>query len=132
MSIPNQSLHERDVRSSVHHFTDLDAHQTQGPFIVETGDGIYVYDTDGKKYLDSLAGAWCTSLGFSEKRLAKAAYEQMCRMPYSHTFSHRTMEEVGVHDHTQFIKMLVLGSGTSWPSIRVDVITCGVAAICVA
>lgn len=90
MSIPNQSLHERDVRSSVHHFTDLDAHQTQGPFIVETGDGIYVYDTDGKKYLDSLAGAWCTSLGFSEKRLAKAAYEQMCRMPYSHTFSHRT------------------------------------------
>ena len=90
MSIANDSLRAKDIRSSVHHFTNLELHRTKGPFVVEKGDGIYVYDTDGKRYLDSLAGAWCTSLGFDEERLADAAYAQMRKMPYSHTFSHRT------------------------------------------
>ncbi len=90
MSIPNDSLEAKDIRSSVHHFTNLELHRTKGPFVVEKGDGIYVFDTEGKRYIDSLAGAWCTSLGFSEERLAQAAYAQMRKMPYSHTFGHRT------------------------------------------
>ena len=34
-----------------------------------------------------MAGLWCASLGFSEKRLAEAAYKQMNTLPYYHSFS---------------------------------------------
>ncbi|MBP0656998.1 aminotransferase class III-fold pyridoxal phosphate-dependent enzyme, partial [Mycobacterium tuberculosis] len=38
------------------------------------------------KYLEAMAGLWSASLGFSEKRLADAAYRQMLELPYYHTF----------------------------------------------
>ncbi|PWZ41112.1 Gamma-aminobutyrate transaminase 1, mitochondrial [Zea mays] len=45
------------------------------PLIIERSEGSYVYDINGNKYLDSLAGLWCTTLGGSEPRLVKAASE---------------------------------------------------------
>ena len=90
MSFAAESLEAKDVRYSVHHFTNLDQHLSKGPFIVAKGEGVYVYDTSDNRYIDSLAGAWCTSLGFSEGRLADAAARQMREMPYSHTFAHRS------------------------------------------
>ena len=90
MSFATDSLEDKDVRYSVHHFTNLNQHLASGPFVIAKGDGIYVWDTAGARYIDSLAGAWCTSLGFSESRLAEAASRQMREMPYSHTFASRT------------------------------------------
>ena len=90
MSVADPSLHAKDLSSSVHHFTNLELHRSRGPFVVERGEGIYVFDDQGNRYLDALAGAWCTSLGFDEQRLADAAHQQMRKMPYSHMFSHRT------------------------------------------
>ncbi|KAK1362710.1 gamma aminobutyrate transaminase 3, chloroplastic-like [Heracleum sosnowskyi] len=52
--------------------------------------GSYVYDTNGKKYLDSLAGLWCTSLGGSEPRLVDAAAKQLSILPFYHSFWNRT------------------------------------------
>ena len=62
------------------------------PVFVARADGPFVWDTDGKRYIEGLAGLWCTSLGFSEKRLIQAATRQMEQLPYMHLFGHRGHE----------------------------------------
>ncbi|SDH47932.1 aspartate aminotransferase family protein [Roseospirillum parvum] len=90
MTFQPNSPHARDVRYHLHPYTNLKAHEEQGPLIIERGEGVYVFDDSGKRYLEGLAGLWCTGLGFSEERLAKAAYEQMRKLPYAHSFAHRS------------------------------------------
>ena len=80
----------RDVAYHVHAQTNLDAHVKNGPFIIARGDGAGVIDDQGKRYIDAMAGLWSASLGFSEKRLAEAAYRQMLELPYSSTFAGRS------------------------------------------
>ncbi|KAL8031203.1 hypothetical protein ABFX02_13G009500 [Erythranthe guttata] len=60
------------------------------PLVIEKSEGSYVYDTNGKKYLDSLAGLWCTALGGSEPRLVDAAIKQLNTLPFYHSFWNRT------------------------------------------
>ncbi|HNR76009.1 MAG TPA: aminotransferase [Parvularculaceae bacterium] len=80
----------RDIAFHVHAQTNLDAHLRAGPFIITGGDGVEVIDDQGKRYIDAMAGLWSASLGFSEKRLAEAAYRQMLDLPYSSTFAGRS------------------------------------------
>ena len=54
MSRPNsltEKLSKKDKDFLFHPNTNLIAHQDSGPFILEKGEGIYVYDTDGNKYI---------------------------------------------------------------------------------
>ncbi|KVI08512.1 Aminotransferase class-III [Cynara cardunculus var. scolymus] len=60
------------------------------PLVIEKSEGSYVYDINGKKYLDSLAGLWCTALGGSEPRLVAAATKQLNTLPFYHSFWNRT------------------------------------------
>ena len=89
MNVMPNSLEARDIAFHVHAQTDLVAHEAQGPFVISRGEGVYVYDEAGTRYLEAMAGLWCASLGFSEHRLAEVAYEQMKKLPYYHTFYHR-------------------------------------------
>lgn len=82
----------RDVATTIHPYTNLKLHESQGPLVITHGDGVFVIDEDGKRYLEGLAGLWCVSLGFSEKRLVEAAYRQMQKLPYYHTFAHKAHE----------------------------------------
>ncbi len=82
---PN-SLHARDIASLVHQQTDLDQHAREGAVIITRGEGCRVWDSEGKQYIEAMAGLWCASLGFSERRLADAAHKQMLELPYYHTF----------------------------------------------
>uniref|UniRef100_A0A6V7QXZ7 4-aminobutyrate--pyruvate transaminase n=1 Tax=Ananas comosus var. bracteatus TaxID=296719 RepID=A0A6V7QXZ7_ANACO len=66
------------------------AEQRLTPLVIEKSEGCYVYDINGKKYLDSLAGLWCTALGGNEPRLVKAATEQLNKLPFYHSFWNRT------------------------------------------
>ncbi|BCX17371.1 MAG: aspartate aminotransferase family protein [Geminicoccaceae bacterium] len=90
---PN-SLHARDKAYLVHPYTNLRAHEQQGPLVITRGEGIWVWDDDGKAYVEGLSGLWCASLGFSEKRLVEAARRQMEQLPYTHVFAHRSSEPV--------------------------------------
>ena len=83
--IPN-SLRARDIASLVHQQTDLDHHSREGAVTIARGDGVRVWDTEGREYIEAMAGLWCASLGFSERRLADAAHRQMLELPYYHTF----------------------------------------------
>ncbi|KAE8676833.1 Gamma-aminobutyrate transaminase 1 [Hibiscus syriacus] len=60
------------------------------PLVIERSEGSYVYDINGKKYLDALAGLWCTSLGGNEPRLVAAATAQLNKLPFYHSFWNRT------------------------------------------
>jgi 4-aminobutyrate--pyruvate transaminase len=90
MSFAPNSPAARDVAYTLHPYTNLVAHEARGPHIMTRGEGIYVWDDDGKQYIEGLAGLWCASLGFSEPRLAEAAKRQLDTLPFMHTFSHRS------------------------------------------
>jgi 4-aminobutyrate---pyruvate transaminase len=86
----NASLSARDIAYHMHPFTNARRLESEGPFVITRGEGIRIFDEEGRDYIDALAGLWCASLGFSEKRLAEAAYEQMLELPYASTFGQRS------------------------------------------
>lgn len=63
--------------------------------ILDRGEGVYVYDKQGKRYIEGLAGLWCTSLGYSNQELIDAANSQMGQIGFSHTFGGKA-HEVGM------------------------------------
>ena len=92
MTYAPNSLQARDIAYSVHPYTNLRLHEEQGPLVITGGEGVWVKDDEGKRYIEGLAGLWCTALGFSEKRLVEAARAQMEKLPYMHLFGHRSHE----------------------------------------
>lgn len=84
----------RDIAHHVHGYTDLKAHESKGPFIITRAEGVRVFDDSGNGYIEGLAGLWCTSLGYSEKRLIEAATRAMETLPYCHGFAHMAAESV--------------------------------------
>ncbi len=94
MSSSAKSLAAKDVAYVLHPYTDLIAHEERGPLIITRGEGIYVWDASGRRYIEGLAGLWCVSLGFSEERLVRAATRQLETLPFAHTFAHRSTEPV--------------------------------------
>ena len=63
--LPN-SLEARDRRALVHGLTNLARHLAVGPKIIESGQGVWVTDSDGKTYLEGMSGLWCISLGYGQ------------------------------------------------------------------
>lgn len=55
----------------------------QKPLVIAEGRGCLVWDTEGKEYLDAMAGLWCVNVGFGQERLVVAAADQMRRMAYT-------------------------------------------------
>ena len=82
----------RDIANVLHPYTDLKMHQEIGPVVITRGEGVRVFDDTGKEYIESVAGLWCASLGFSNERLAKAAYDQMIKLPFYHAFTAKSHE----------------------------------------
>ncbi len=90
--LEGNSLAARDAKSLIHAYTNLSVHEKEGPLIIERGKGVYVFDDDGKEYIEGLAGLWCTSFGFGEQELIDAAIEQMHKLPYYHSFASKSTE----------------------------------------
>jgi 4-aminobutyrate--pyruvate transaminase len=60
----------------------------------ERADGVYVYDQDGKQYLEGMAGLWCTGLGYGNRELIDAISDQLGKLSFSHTFGGKTHQPV--------------------------------------
>jgi 4-aminobutyrate---pyruvate transaminase len=88
--LPPRSLAARDVASLMHPFTEINQHALRGPMVIDRGEGIYVFDEAGNRYVEGMAGLWCASLGFGEPRLVEAALRQMQRLPAYHLFGGKT------------------------------------------
>jgi L-2,4-diaminobutyrate transaminase len=83
----NLSLEDLDRQSFFHPYTALADHQEKGVRVISEGDGVWVRDPAGKRYLDSVAGLWCVNIGYGRTEVADAIYEQAKKLPYFHTFS---------------------------------------------
>ena len=90
MSASLSSEAARDVAAQLHPYTNARKMESEGPLIITRGEGIYVYDEQGRRYIEGMAGLWCTALGFSEERLMEAANRQMHTLPYYHVFSQKS------------------------------------------
>jgi 4-aminobutyrate--pyruvate transaminase len=94
MDNPGNSAGSRDIAYHIHPYTNLKAHQTQGPLVITRGEGVRVFDETGKGYIEGFAGLWCASLGFNEPRLVAAATRQLEKLPYYHNFAGKASDVV--------------------------------------
>jgi len=90
-ALPN-SLHARDVAYVLHPYTNARRHERLGPMVIDHGKGVFVYDDQGREYIEAMSGLWSVAVGFGENRLVEAAAKQMSKLPYYHTFSHKSHE----------------------------------------
>ena len=63
----------RDIATVIHPYTNLDAHKSVGPHVMERGEGIYMYDDQGRRLIEGMSGLWCAGLGSSNQELIDAA-----------------------------------------------------------
>jgi 4-aminobutyrate---pyruvate transaminase len=92
MTPPRNSTAVRDIASVLHPYTDARAHQKNGPMVITRGEGVRVFDEQGKGYIETVAGLWCAALGFHNERLVQAATKQMRQLPFYHAFTGRSHE----------------------------------------
>ncbi|MFK0573163.1 aspartate aminotransferase family protein [Endozoicomonas sp.] len=84
-----QSTAERQHKNHRHHlhpFADNGALKEEGARIIESANGVYLYDSEGNKILDGMAGLWCVNIGYGRQELVEAACKQMKELPYYNTF----------------------------------------------
>ncbi len=70
----NRFLHPWEVMSRLGHNQRT---------IIERGEGIYVYDSDGNRLIDAPGGMWCINIGHGRREMAEAIYEQVLAMTYA-------------------------------------------------
>jgi taurine-pyruvate aminotransferase len=75
-----QKWQEKDNRYVWHAMSGYDP--STSTMIVEKGDGAWITDTDGNRYLDGMSGLWCVNVGYGREELARAAYEQLKQMSF--------------------------------------------------
>jgi putrescine aminotransferase len=75
-----------DAAHHLHPFSDMKQLNAKGTRIIERAEGVYIWDSTGKRYLDAFAGLWCVNVGYGRKSIVDAAYKQMQELPYYNSF----------------------------------------------
>ncbi|HEX4371007.1 MAG TPA: aminotransferase [Rhizomicrobium sp.] len=90
--MPYTNAQARDLNNLFHPYTNLKLLEETGPLIIERGQGVRVYDTAGKDYIEAMSGLWCTALGWGDNELAETAAEQMRKLSYGHVCAGKSLE----------------------------------------
>jgi taurine-pyruvate aminotransferase len=91
-----QRWSEKDQRYVWHAMARHTQDGPPAPMMAESADGAWVTDADGDRYLDGMSGLWCVNVGYGREELAKAAYDQLVKLPYYPlTGSHEPAVELG-------------------------------------
>lgn len=72
-----------DRQFLVHPLVNYRAHERAGAIVLESAQGAYLRDVEGREYLDAFAGLWCVNVGYGQESIVRAAAEQMLRLPYA-------------------------------------------------
>lgn len=89
MSTPSSAVSNLGALDAAHHlhpFSDMKKLNAAGTRIIERGEGCYIFDNQGKRYLDGFAGLWCVNIGYGRREIADAVMRQMNELPYYNTF----------------------------------------------
>ncbi len=79
-------IHEKD-KLVLHPYEDLKDRGTYKRKLIVKSDNIYLYDEDGKRYIDGPGGMWCNNIGHGNKEIAEAIKNQIETMDYCSPFS---------------------------------------------
>ena len=79
-----------DREHFLHPFTDFKELGSRGARVITRAEGIYVWDSEGRKMLDAMSGLWCVNVGYGRRELADAAHSQMLALPYYNSFFQTT------------------------------------------
>ncbi|MBI3675910.1 MAG: aminotransferase class III-fold pyridoxal phosphate-dependent enzyme [Proteobacteria bacterium] len=90
MSQPTHNLTKHwqalDAAHHVHPFSDTAALNKEGVRVITRAQGVYLWDSEGKKIIDGMAGLWCVQVGYGNKELAEAGCEALKTLPYYNHF----------------------------------------------
>ncbi|MDN0075454.1 aspartate aminotransferase family protein [Crenobacter sp. SG2303] len=75
-----------DAAHHLHPFSDTKSLNEQGARVITHADGVYLWDSEGNKIIDGMAGLWCVNIGYGRKDLAEVAKNQMEELAYYNTF----------------------------------------------
>jgi taurine-pyruvate aminotransferase len=82
-SVPDSATWtEADRRHVWHQMSGRPADGAAGPLIIAEGDGAWVTDIEGRRYLDGLSGQWCVNVGYGRHDLAQVAAEQLSKLAF--------------------------------------------------
>lgn len=96
MAMPSQAvastltqdpLVEADKAHYMHGYHMFDEHREQGALNIVAGEGAYIRDTEGNRFLDAVGGMWCTNIGLGREEMAQAIADQVRKLAYSNPFS---------------------------------------------
>jgi putrescine aminotransferase len=82
----SDQLKNLDAAHHVHPFTNHQSLRASGARVIVRGEGPYIFDSEGHRILDGMAGLWTTSVGYGRRELADAAHAQMLELPFYNTF----------------------------------------------
>lgn len=74
------TLAEKDKENLWHQISSYN--EKKRPMVVEKGEGAWITDHEGNRYLDGMSGLWCVNVGYGREELADAAAEQMKKLAY--------------------------------------------------
>ena len=83
---PTEELQMLDAAHHMHPFTADTDLARKGVKVITRAQGSMLTDSDGRKYLDAMAGLWCVNIGYGREELAEVASRQMRELPYYNTF----------------------------------------------
>jgi putrescine aminotransferase len=75
-----------DAAHLLHPFSDSRQIASRGTRLITRAEGIYLYDGQGRRLLDGMAGLWCVAVGYGRRELAEVAARQMNELPYYNSF----------------------------------------------
>lgn len=82
------SLRELDRDHLIHSVVSWKQHEDRGVTVLQSGDGVFVKDAEGRTLLDAFSGLWCVNIGYGRQSVVDAAAEQMARLPYATGYFH--------------------------------------------
>jgi 4-aminobutyrate--pyruvate transaminase len=76
----------QDQAHLLHPVSNLHTLREQGPLVMVRGEDVFLWDSDGKRYIDAFAGLWNVNVGHGRTELADAATAQMREVAFVPTF----------------------------------------------
>lgn len=73
-----------------HPFTDHASLAKRGARVITKAEGVYIWDSEGKKIFDGMSGLWCVNVGYGRQELIQAATTQLNILPYYNSFFQTT------------------------------------------
>ncbi|MGK5016986.1 aspartate aminotransferase family protein [Janthinobacterium sp. HLS12-2] len=80
------AIQHMDSAHYLHPFTDFQDLASKGARVMVRGDGVYLWDSQGKKIVDGMSGLWCVNVGYGRTSISQAVYRQMETLPFYNSF----------------------------------------------